>query len=522
MRVLKAKEAKLPESTLELLTLYGGKDASDDRKTCGFIPVKGTSKKCRNWAIAILLVLLVATGLITFLVFFLAKDDRNNSSSSIEVATPSVSSDLATTIDAEDSAAADDKDNENKEEDEEQDSESMEPPLVVVGVNPIPATNLSLTSPNPTSDVNETISDVDIDSSAGVGAEADTDIDGDATLGNATGFYPDEIEDATIVFPTSTNTTLSGSTMQPSSGTTEDATLSTTMSSTAAVTSSPSMSATLITTLAATSTGTQATTLVPTATSTVAETSLATDDIATITSQPTSAPTALDKETFTPTWPSSNGIDADDVTSASPTKSPTFTSLQSQGDSFLPEDVLLFNFLVENSLDEGAGLRNPQSAQYRAFRWLSGNMYLSTYSDDRRLQRYALATLYFSTGGDSWSNNQYWLSDLDECSYWFSRILEVASDAICNPEKQMLTLDLDYNNLNGTLPIEIGLLSHLRRVELYGGPSAYMSGTLPSQLALLTDLEALSVRGNAFLGTIPSEIGSMINLGKNQKRLGLV
>jgi hypothetical protein len=44
---------------------------------------------------------------------------------------------------------------------------------------------------------------------------------------------------------------------------------------------------------------------------------------------------------------------------------------------------------------------------------------VTIYSDDRILQRLALATLYFSTGGDSWNDSSFWLDcEVHECQ-WF-------------------------------------------------------------------------------------------------------
>ena len=521
-----AMEEELPESTTELLKSYGGKGpkASKDEKRCFFIPVKNTSTRCRGWAILTLLFLLLATGLTTFLVFYLGvgKDDGNSASS----------------IESEESSPGNNNSNNNNnsqdvesstEGGEDDASSNTPPPFLVVGVNPIPATNLSTLSPFPTFTSNTAPAATPTATSLPLVNQTDASSNPlDDDLGEESEFNPDEVKETTAAtlnpstswvtgelpastgIPTSapTVTTTDAATLSPTDTATQAVTSVPTGRVTEAITSSPTDAATSAPTLGATSKLTDAATVAATSASTDAATMAATTGPPT--ELPTSSPTL--GTTLTPTFSPVGEVDSNGVATG-PTNFPTFSSLQNQQDEFLPEDVLLFEFLVENSLDGGAALRNPKSAQYEAFRWLSGNFFLQSYSDERRIQRYALASLYFSTEGDQWSNNLYWLSDQDECTMWFSRIAEVATGAICNTDRHMITLDLDYNNLRGTLPQEIALLSHLRRVELYGGPQAFISGSLPSQIALLTDLESMNVRGNRITGSIPSELGYLLNLG---------
>jgi len=77
---------------------------------------------------------------------------------------------------------------------------------------------------------------------------------------------------------------------------------------------------------------------------------------------------------------------------------------------------------------------DPDSYQSQALSWLEGNANVGSYSDEQIIQRYALATIYFSTyavatpatdaflgAGETpagWNNTAGWLSDADECT-WF-------------------------------------------------------------------------------------------------------
>jgi hypothetical protein len=101
------------------------------------------------------------------------------------------------------------------------------------------------------------------------------------------------------------------------------------------------------------------------------------------------------------------------------------------------------------SSDEGEALRNSSTPQYMAFNWMATNDTLLR-PDEQIIQRYALATLFYSTNGDKWTENEFWLGDGNECEW---------EKVSCTTK--VSRLDLMSNNLQGTLPPEIGLLSKL-------------------------------------------------------------
>ena len=108
----------------------------------------------------------------------------------------------------------------------------------------------------------------------------------------------------------------------------------------------------------------------------------------------------------------------------------------------------LEGFLSSISFDKGSAIKTPGSAQQRALDWLSGNKFLSSYSPSQLIQRYVLATLYYSALGKLWTNNRLWLSDADECN-WYSA---EESRAICDAGGKINEIDLASNHLSGPLP----------------------------------------------------------------------
>ena len=70
-------------------------------------------------------------------------------------------------------------------------------------------------------------------------------------------------------------------------------------------------------------------------------------------------------------------------------------------------------------------------------------------------------------------------------------------------------LDVSGNNLSGTIPPELGNLSSLEELYLFGNT---LSGMIPPELGDLSSLKVLVLFGNALSGTIPPELGDLSNL----------
>jgi len=178
----------------------------------------------------------------------------------------------------------------------------------------------------------------------------------------------------------------------------------------------------------------------------------------------------------------------------------------------------LLNLLVSASFDEGAALRSEGSPQNQAFYWLASNSNVTEYNDSKKLTRYALATFYWSTGGNrTWVDESRWLSDEDECD-WFTR----SRSTPCNFEGGFQDLEVSYNNLEGVLPPELALLSDsLVTINIGGGPNNAIGGSLPEELGFLSKLEELRLPSNNLTGSLPTAISGWssirtINLSGNR------
>jgi Leucine-rich repeat (LRR) protein len=141
----------------------------------------------------------------------------------------------------------------------------------------------------------------------------------------------------------------------------------------------------------------------------------------------------------------------------------------------------------------------------------------------------ALLILFDETGGTEWYEASGWLSDPNPCN-WFGVTCDNGAVAELNlpdnnlsgtipPEISLLTylwvLNLEYNQLSGSIPPELGSLSNLRFLSLHG--NSQLSGPIPPELGNLIRLEGLSLSshldgGTQLSGPIPPELGNLRRL----------
>ena len=182
-------------------------------------------------------------------------------------------------------------------------------------------------------------------------------------------------------------------------------------------------------------------------------------------------------------------------------------------------------------------LQDPKSPQHKAYSWLIEDPSFDLYSEDRKMQRFALATLYYATNGPDWRSKDRILTyGSDECQWFYSRSYGRTAPAPCAVAGGLIdSLILDDNNLQGSLPEELFLLTHLKHLSMANNelvstiPSQYLgkmtnlqrldfsktglSGPITGKgVGKLTNLQQLDLSGNRFTGSIPLDFGYLSNL----------
>lgn len=114
--------------------------------------------------------------------------------------------------------------------------------------------------------------------------------------------------------------------------------------------------------------------------------------------------------------------------------------------------------------------------------------------------RDVLVTLYRATDGDDWLRSDNWLTDAP-IGTWYG----VTTDG----NEHVTKLDLSFNWLVGKIPPEVGKLTNLEELVLYGNQ---LFGEIPSELGNLNRLEVLHLSANKIFGEIPSTLGNLIHL----------
>lgn len=190
--------------------------------------------------------------------------------------------------------------------------------------------------------------------------------------------------------------------------------------------------------------------------------------------------------------------------SPSPSESPTVVvSSWPFGETSVIDPALIRLVLELSSHDQGASVSTPNTPQNEALLWLAKDPSLDAYSDAQKVQRYVLATLFFSTNGPTWIMSDGWLSNDGECT-WYGFWLSCDDAGVLNE------LDLRENNMSGTLPIELSWLDSLLRLNFRDNQ---ISGQIPTEFGRLSSMIFLQFSSNQLTGTLPTELATLDSLG---------
>jgi hypothetical protein len=177
-----------------------------------------------------------------------------------------------------------------------------------------------------------------------------------------------------------------------------------------------------------------------------------------------------------------------------------------------------------------ASLLNETSPQSRAFNWVTTNDTIPWRDEPnattrrllRMLQRFVLATLYFSTGGETlWLERDNWLNRTSSECEWRGCCcgtgckqfqFDMSLDDFFGNESDSTVLTgvfLSDNNLVGTLPREMWLLRNLQRFDMNRNT---IQASIPSQIAELRALVTIRLADVVLTSTLPTHLGLMTNL----------
>eukprot|EP01006_Ploeotia_vitrea_P016567 TRINITY_DN47296_c0_g1_i1.p1 TRINITY_DN47296_c0_g1~~TRINITY_DN47296_c0_g1_i1.p1 ORF type:complete len:197 (+),score=4.73 TRINITY_DN47296_c0_g1_i1:28-618(+) len=111
------------------------------------------------------------------------------------------------------------------------------------------------------------------------------------------------------------------------------------------------------------------------------------------------------------------------------------------------------------------------------------------------VERRALIHLYHATGGPGWKDKDHWLTDSDPCTTpWHGVICEM-------PGTHVISINLQFNNLNGHLPPTFGNMSKMQTLILNNNPN--LKGPLPTSIGEMDLMQIMDFEGCQLSGPIP-------------------
>ncbi len=125
---------------------------------------------------------------------------------------------------------------------------------------------------------------------------------------------------------------------------------------------------------------------------------------------------------------------------------------------------------------------------------VSGN--ITTTSPDYQ----ALVDLYNATDGSNWKVKTNWLTGCTPCG-WYG--------VTCDGGGRVTSINLNTNQLGGSLPASLSALTYLKSLTLNQNP---ISGSIPASLGALANLQYLEIQSNRLSGSLPASLSALANL----------
>mmetsp|Transcript_12193 Transcript_12193/g.18819 ORF Transcript_12193/g.18819 Transcript_12193/m.18819 type:complete len:978 (+) Transcript_12193:184-3117(+) len=136
-----------------------------------------------------------------------------------------------------------------------------------------------------------------------------------------------------------------------------------------------------------------------------------------------------------------------------------------------------------------------------ALLWLTEDMMENNkvYDDHQVVSRFALASCFLTwyDYNKPWKNKKGWMTSENECK-WFG--------VMCNEKNEVISLSLRNNQLAGSIPEQLVILSQLSRLDLNDNA---ITGSIPTELGSLNSLVRLDLQNNKIARRVPTEIGQL-------------
>ena len=174
------------------------------------------------------------------------------------------------------------------------------------------------------------------------------------------------------------------------------------------------------------------------------------------------------------------------------------------------------DFIAELGWTDNVEVHTPGTPQYQAVYWLAEVDEFKAeigIIDQELMQRFVLATFYYSLGGPNWSHEVDWMSKSHSCKWnTFYRThsqIPVDVGASCYGGDALRQIYLPSLNLRGDIPTEVGLLLDLTDFDLHKNK---VDGILPEDMKNLHELKNIHMNENHLLGNLPLWISDLTNL----------
>lgn len=143
-----------------------------------------------------------------------------------------------------------------------------------------------------------------------------------------------------------------------------------------------------------------------------------------------------------------------------------------------------------------AMLDSSESPQARALNWVATSDTYDGYSDDQRLQRYALASFFYGTYAVRnayvtqqvpWTTAEKWLSDENECNW---------EGVTCDGNNVVTKIELEEHRVSGSIPLDIVLMRESLKELILTNNLIFMEGDALEVFSYLENLEVLMLADN--------------------------